>query len=153
MFWGSWDWALLWAPSSVRSLLKFLSPPSALLSLSLSLSLKWINTFKKKTKKTKAVTGPQMESSVLNPTSVNKDLTPNCSFSLSQKWKFIFFLKTVFIYLQETHTERGRDIGRGLPAYAAGSMQGAQCGTWTWKSRIIPWAKGRRWIAEPHRHP
>ena len=110
-----------------------LSEESAKVSLSSlypPLSLSQMNKYiKKKTKKTKAVTGPQMESSVLNPTSVNKDLTPNCSFSLSQKWKFIFFLKTVFIYLQETHTERGRDIGRGLPAYAAGSMQGAQCGT------------------------
>ena len=32
-------------------------------------------------------------------------------------------------------------------------MQGARCGTRSWDSRIMPWAKGRRQTAEPHRDP
>ena len=35
----------------------------------------------------------------------------------------------------------------------AGSMQGAQCGTQSWDSRIMPWAKGRRQTTEPPRDP
>ena len=35
----------------------------------------------------------------------------------------------------------------------AGSMQGAQHGTWSQVPRIMLWAKGRRLTAEPPRHP
>ena len=35
----------------------------------------------------------------------------------------------------------------------AGSMQGAQCGTQSWDSRIRPWAEGTRSTTEPPRHP
>ena len=31
----------------------------------------------------------------------------------------------------------------------AGSMQGAQCGTRSWDSRIMPWAEGRCSSTEP----
>ena len=35
----------------------------------------------------------------------------------------------------------------------AGSMQGAQCGTRSWDSRIMPWAEGRHQTTEPPRDP
>ena len=35
----------------------------------------------------------------------------------------------------------------------AGSMQEAQCGTWSQDSGIMPWAKGRHSTAEPPRCP
>ena len=34
-----------------------------------------------------------------------------------------------------------------------GSLPGAQRGTWSRDSRIVPWAKGRRQTAEPPRDP
>ena len=35
----------------------------------------------------------------------------------------------------------------------AGSMLGARCGTRSWDSRMVPWAKGRCQTAEPLRDP
>ena len=35
----------------------------------------------------------------------------------------------------------------------AGSMQGAQHGTWSWVSRITSWVRGRRLTPEPPKYP
>ena len=45
-----------------------------------------------------------------------------------------FFFKILFIYLWQTHRERGRDIGRGRSRLHVGS----RCGTWSRVSRITP---------------
>ena len=56
------------------------------------------------------------------------------------KWNFIlFFFKILFIH--ETHREREREREREAKTQAegeVGSMQGAQCGTRSWVSRIRP---------------
>ena len=49
--------------------------------------------------------------------------------------------------MRDTRTQRSRDREE------AGSMQGAQCGTRSWNSRITPWAQGRSSTAEPPRDP
>ena len=59
-----------------------------------------------------------------------------------------FFFKILFIYSKDTQRE-GRDIGRGRSRLLAG----AQCGTRSQNSRIMPWAKVRCWTTEPPRHP
>ena len=53
---------------------------------------------------------------------------------------YTLFLKILFIYSWETQRKRGRDTGRGRGE--AGSMQVAWRRTWSWVSRIWPWAKG-----------
>ena len=57
----------------------------------------------------------------------------------SQYVSFFFFLKILFIYSWETQRERGAET---LAEGEAGSMQGAQPGTWSRVSRITPWAEG-----------
>ena len=51
----------------------------------------------------------------------------------------LFFLKILFIYSWETHTQRERE--REAEG-EAGFMQGSQCGTRSWVSRVTPWAEG-----------
>ena len=58
-----------------------------------------------------------------------------------------YFLKD-FIYSWETLRERQREAEGEV-----GSMQGAQCWTWSWDCGITPWAEGRYSITEPPRHP
>ena len=49
-----------------------------------------------------------------------------------------FFLR-FYLFIHERHREREAETqGEG----EAGSIQGAQHGTLTWVSRIMPWAKG-----------
>ena len=69
---------------------------------------------------------------------------------------FNFFFLNLFMRHTHTHTQREREREREAETQAegeAGSMQGARCGTWSWVSRIMPWAKGRRSTTEPPRHP
>ena len=61
---------------------------------------------------------------------------------------FLFFFKILFIYSWETQRERQTQAEE-----EAGFMQGAWCGTWSWDSRITPWAEGRWQTAEPPRDP
>ena len=78
-----------------------------------------------------------------------------CSASIFLYWFVVFFLfcfvlffKILLIYSWE--------IQREAETYAegeAGSMQGAWCGTRSWDSRIMLWAKGRHQTAEPPRRP
>ena len=60
----------------------------------------------------------------------------------------IFFFLRFLIYLFMRDTQREAET---QAEKEAGSMQGAWCGTRSWDSRITPWAKGRRWTAEPSR--
>ena len=63
----------------------------------------------------------------------------------------IFFIKiNKFLFMIVTHTERGRDIGRGRSRLHA---PGARRGTRSRVSRIAPWAKGRRQTTTPPRDP
>ena len=48
------------------------------------------------------------------------------------------------------HTEREAEI---QAMEEAGSMQGAQCGTWSHDSGIMPWAKSKHSTTERPRHP
>ena len=48
----------------------------------------------------------------------------------------------------EREKERGRDTGRGRSRLHAGG----RCGTASWDSRIMPWAKGRCSTTKPLRH-
>ena len=50
---------------------------------------------------------------------------------------FFFFLR-FYLFIHERHRERGRDTGEG----EAGSVQGAQRGSRSWVSKIIPWPEG-----------
>ena len=50
-----------------------------------------------------------------------------------------FVLKFLFIYERQTDREREAET---QAEGEAGSMQGARCGTRSWVSRIMPWAKG-----------
>ena len=50
-----------------------------------------------------------------------------------------FFKKRFYLFIHESHGERGRDTGRG----EAGFMQGAWCGTQSQDPGIMTWAKGR----------
>ena len=56
------------------------------------------------------------------------------------------FLKRFYLFIHERHTERGRNTGR-----EAGSLRGAQCGTWSQDPWIMTWAKGRWSTTEPPR--
>ena len=56
--------------------------------------------------------------------------------------KTLFFLKDLFMIDREREAER-----------EAGSMLGAQHGTLSQDSRIVPWAKGRHQTTEPPRDP
>ena len=44
-----------------------------------------------------------------------------------------------FLFIHERHTQREAET---QAEGEAGSMQGARCGTWSWVSRIMPWAEG-----------
>ena len=50
---------------------------------------------------------------------------------------YIFFF--FFFVIHERHTEREAET---QAEGEVGSIQGAQCGTWSQVSRIIPWAEG-----------
>ena len=57
---------------------------------------------------------------------------------------FFFFKDFIYLFMRDTQRE-AETKAEG----EAGSMQGAQCGTWSWVSRITPWAAGG---AKPLRH-
>ena len=62
---------------------------------------------------------------------------------------YIFFKDFIYLFIHERHTQRER----GAETQAeeeAGSMQGAQRGTWSWVSRITPWIEGS---AKPLSYP
>ena len=62
---------------------------------------------------------------------------------------WVFF---IYLLMRDRERERKREREREAETQAegeAGSMQGARCGTWSWDSRITPWAKGR---AKPLSH-
>ena len=69
---------------------------------------------------------------------------------LPTSWIFFFFLKILFIYSWEIHTQREAEA---QAEGEAGSMQGAQYGARSWDSRITPWAGGRCQTTEPPRDP
>ena len=56
----------------------------------------------------------------------------------------LFFLRC-YLFIQERHRGRGRDIGKERSRLHAGNG--------TWDSRITPWAESRRSTAEPPGHP
>ena len=62
-----------------------------------------------------------------------------------------FFKDFIFLFMRDTHTHTHREAETQAEG-EAGFMQGAQCGTRSWDSGIMPWAKGRHQIAEPLRH-
>ena len=64
---------------------------------------------------------------------------------VNTRFIYLFLKRFIYLFMTDTHTERGRDTSRG----EAGSMQGARCGTRSWVSRIMPWAEGRRQTTEP----
>ena len=77
---------------------------------------------------------------------ISHSLVPFLSFL----FLFLFiFLRILIIYSQETHIERGRDIGRGRSRLP----QGTQRGTQSREARLMPRAKGRCSTTEPPRHP
>ena len=59
------------------------------------------------------------------------------------------FLKDLYLFIRERHTERGRDIGRGGDRLPVGSL----CGTWSRDPTITTWAEGRCSITESPRCP
>ena len=60
---------------------------------------------------------------------------------------FFFFFQILFIYSWETQRKRERE------RHKQREKQGAWCGTWSWDSRITPWAEGRSSTTEPPRRP
>ena len=58
----------------------------------------------------------------------------------------LFLFKILFIHERDWQAEKQAEGG-------AGSMQGAQCETWSRNSEITAWAKGKRSTAEPPRRP
>ena len=65
----------------------------------------------------------------------------------------ILFLKIIYLFIHERHTEREAQTQAEGEGEEAGSMQGAWYGTRSRVSRITPWAEGRRWTAESPRDP
>ena len=61
--------------------------------------------------------------------------------SRQKSLKSFFFFLRFYLFIHEKHRERGRDTG---------SIQGTRCGTWSWVSRITPWAEGS---SRPLSHP
>ena len=59
-----------------------------------------------------------------------------------------FFFLRFYLFIHERYRE-AETQAEG----EAGSMQGAQCRTRSWNSRITPWAEGRHSTTEPFRHP
>ena len=57
-------------------------------------------------------------------------------------WRSVVFLR-FYLFIHERHRETER-----MAEGEAGSLQGAQCGTRSWDSRIMLWAKGRCSTAE-----
>ena len=58
-----------------------------------------------------------------------------------------YFLKDFYLFIHETHRERGRDTGRGRSRLHAGSLTPTR----SWVSGITPWAEGRCSPTEPSR--
>ena len=77
-------------------------------------------------------------------------LLSRCLESISEPF-FVFillFFKRFYLFIHERHRE-AETQAEG----EAGPMQGARCGTWSWDSRITPWAKGRHQTTQPPRVP
>ena len=63
---------------------------------------------------------------------------------------FYFFKDFIYLFMIVTERERGRDTGRGRSRLHA---PGARRGIRSRVSRIVPWAKGRRYTTAPPRDP
>ena len=66
---------------------------------------------------------------------------------LSQSHEAIIFFKISFLLIHERHRKRQKQAEG-----EAGSLQGAQCETWSQGPGITPWAKGGCSTSEPPRH-
>ena len=83
----------------------------------------------------------------------NKYLLVNTLLSIQQLTTMLVtqlcqFLKKIYLFMRDRERE-AETQAEG----EAGSMQGAQCGTCSQDSRIMPWAEGRHQTAEPSRDP
>ena len=80
----------------------------------------------------------------------NLNVYPGCSINNEKNVLYLMIFKRFYLFIHVRHRERGRDIGRGrrrLP------MVGAQCGTRSKDSGIMPQTKSRCSITEPPTYP
>ena len=68
------------------------------------------------------------------------DIYPGLWLGYTLSKLYIYILKILFIH--EIHREREREAETQAEG-EAGSTQGAQRGTQSWDSRMMPWAEGR----------
>ena len=78
------------------------------------------------------------------------DVGPGLPRTSPTNVSFFFFFKILFIYSWKTQREKEREAETQAEG-EAGSMQGAQRGTRSQDSRIMPWTEDRRQTAEPPR--